>query len=202
MTLFMMVLILILMGLNLAGSFFFFRHIGTLGVFGVTVGSVALAGIAGGCVSMLQRIQNAPVKGDALFDLVVLTNSWRGIVLSPLYGAVFASLLFVLFAAGILQGPAFPKIETATSEALAAESKNLAPAANENVTPPSTPVPTENRPGVLQMKDFVAQTGPRDGVSFALLVIWSFMAGFAERLVPDILNRFIANAEGNQPANK
>ena len=202
-TISMMATILVLMALNIAGSFFFFRQSSTLGVFGVTVGSVALAGIAGGCVSILQRIQNAPVKGDALFDLVVLTNSWRGIVLSPLYGAVFASLLFVLFAAGILQGPAFPKIETTRSEAAAGASNNLTPAANESATPAPTPIPTESqRTGVLQMKDFLAQTGPRDGVSFALLVIWSFMAGFAERLVPDILNRFIANAEATQRTNK
>jgi hypothetical protein len=133
----------------------------------------------------------------------VLTNSWRGIVLSPLYGAVFASLLFVLFAAGILQGPAFPKIETIRSEAVAGPGNNIAPAANDNANPAPTPVITESqRTGVLQMKDFLAQTGPRDGVSFALLVIWSFMAGFAERLVPDILNRFIANAEASQNANK
>lgn len=210
MTIFMMGMILVVMALAIAGSFFFFRQTSTLEVFGVTIGSVALAGIAGGCVSTLQRIQNAPVKGDALFDLVVLTNNWRSIALSPLYGAVFASLLFVLFAAGILQGPAFPKIETSSSnvetarpEAVPAPGNNLAPSADGNVTPGPTPVITQTqRTGVLKMKDFLAQTGPRDGVSFALLVIWSFMAGFAERLVPDILNRFIANAEASQSVSK
>lgn len=84
-----------------------------IGAFGVTVGSVAFAGIVGGCVSMLQRIQSAPSEGDALFNLAALTNGWRGLSLSPLYGGIFASLLFILFAAGLLQGSAFPKIETA-----------------------------------------------------------------------------------------
>ena len=78
----------------------------------VTVATVTLAGIVGGCVSMLQRIQAAPSEGDALFNLAALTNGWRGIILSPLYGGIFASLLFVLFAAGILEGTVFPTINT------------------------------------------------------------------------------------------
>ena len=36
--------------------------------------------------------------------------------LSPLYGAIFASLLFVLFAAGILKGTIFPEIHTPGSK--------------------------------------------------------------------------------------
>jgi hypothetical protein len=34
-------------------------------------------------------------------------------------------------------------------------------------------------------------TGPASGISYALLIIWSFLAGFAERLVPDTLNRLV-----------
>ena len=78
----------------------------------VTLLTVTLAGIIGGCVSMLQRIQAAPSEGDALFNLAALTNGWRGILLSPIYGAIFASLLFVLFAGGILNGSVFPTIVT------------------------------------------------------------------------------------------
>ena len=78
----------------------------------VTVLTVALAGIVGGCVSMLQRIQSAPSEGDALFNLAALNNGWKGIFLSPLYGGIFAALLFVLFAAGLLEGSAFPRIST------------------------------------------------------------------------------------------
>ena len=175
---------------------------GLTGVFGITVGSVALAGIVGGCVSMLQRIQSAPTEGDALFNLAALTNGWRGVSLSPLYGAIFACLLFVLFAAGILEGSVFPKIETVGSE-------KTQPAATATVTAPAnaaapvaTPTPNETQKvGVLQVKDFLKETGPKDGVSFALLMIWSFIAGFAERRVPDTLNRLVAKTEAIQGTN-
>lgn len=202
----------------------------------VTVLTVALAGIVGGCVSMLQRIQAAPSDGDALFNLAALTNGWRGILLSPLYGAIFASLLFVLFAGGILNGSVFPTIvtpsrgatqtaPTATSPApagvgqragLASPSPGSTPAgpaapAADNKNPnnpagaaatqpetakpePTTPPPAAAatpRPGVLQIKEFLIGTGPASGIAYALLIIWSFLAGFAERLVPDTLNRLV-----------
>jgi hypothetical protein len=187
----------------------FSRYGDLTGAFGLTVGSVAFAGIVGGCVSMLQRIQSAPSEGDALFNLASLTVGWRGLSLSPLYGGIFASLLFILFAAGILQGSIFPKIATATNNQTAANS-TPSPAADQPAptTPPTgaavpTPTPLTDTQiiGILQIKDFLKQTGPKDGVSFALLIIWSFIAGFAERLVPDTLNRLVAKNEAIQGTN-
>ncbi|HKP83981.1 MAG TPA: hypothetical protein VJT69_18335 [Pyrinomonadaceae bacterium] len=173
-------------GLKILSSDKFKQIFDVTGVFGLTVGTVACAGIIGGCVSMLQRIQSAPTEGDALFNLAALTNGWIGLSLSPLYGAIFASLLFILFAGGILKGSVFPTIETA-----GAKVEQTAPGA---ATPAATPPPQ----GVLKAEDFLKQTGPKDGVSFALLMIWSFIAGFAERLVPDTLNRLVAKTEAIQ----
>jgi len=209
----------------------------------VTVLTVALAGIVGGCVSMLQRIQAAPADGDALFNLAALTNGWRGILLSPLYGGIFACLLFILFAGQILNGSIFPTIVTpsrtaATTSTPAPAASPSAPASNVSRTPtpaggvagtdspsPSpgvrvapTPSPrsaaspagspdvrsavikADSSPSpaqaastsrVLQIKDFLRETGPASGLAYALLIIWSFLAGFAERLVPDTLNRLV-----------
>lgn len=209
----------------------------------VTVLTVALAGIVGGCVSMLQRIQAAPTDGDALFNLAALTNGWRGILLSPLYGGIFACLLFILFAGQILNGSIFPTIVTpsrsaATTSTPAPAASPSAPASNVSRTPtpaggvagtdspsPSpgvrvapTPSPksaaspagspdvrsaaikADSSPSpaqaastsrVLQIKDFLRETGPASGLAYALLIIWSFLAGFAERLVPDTLNRLV-----------
>ena len=182
---------------------------------GLTIGAVVFFGILGGCVSMLQRIQSVPTEGDALFNLAAIANGWRGLSLSPLYGGIFATLLFIMFAAGILQGSIFPKIETAAgSEVLVnvQETANAAPgttpapgaspAASPAASPTATTTPTDTqKTGVLQLKDFLSKTGPQDGVSFALLMIWSFIAGFAERFVPDTLNRLVAKTEAIQGTN-
>ena len=216
MTIWILIVIVVVVVISMGGLNYFLSGGGSMGaifgpsgVFGLTVGSVALAGIVGGCVSMLQRIQSAPTEGDALFNLAALTNGWRGVSLSPLYGAIFASLLFVLFAAGILEGSVFPKIETVGSAETAAAVAPIAAASTTTgdatpaaPTPTATPTPNETqRTGVLQIKDFLKETGPKDGVSFALLLIWSFIAGFAERLVPDTLNRLVAKTEAIQGTN-
>ena len=201
----------------------------------ITVLTVMLAGIVGGCVSMLQRIQSSPTDGDALFNLAALNSGWRGIMLSPLYGGIFAFLLFVLFAGGVLNGSVFPTITTPQRGQVA--SPTPSPAAGLPRTPTPTPSPVTaasptnspltqpanvatpaattvsraetqsptptpaavSRGGVLQIKQFLQETGPSSGISYALLIVWSFLAGFAERLVPDTLNRLVQkniNAQG------
>ena len=208
------------------------------GIFGITVGAVVFAGIIGGCVSMLQRIQSAPTEGDALFNLASLTNGWVGLSLSPLYGGIFAAVLFFLFAAGVLKGAVFPTIETADSDVAVVEHQETpapspsptataapqtteatvaaaaspattttSPSPSPTASPSPSPSPSPKnltetqRTGILHAKDFIKQTGPKDGVSFALLMIWSFIAGFAERLVPDTLNRLVAKTEAIQGTN-
>lgn len=206
---------------------------------GLTVLTVALAGIVGGCVSTLQRIQSAPSEGDALFNLAALNNGWTGLSLSPLYGGIFAALLFVLFAAGILKGSVFPEIHTpakrgpgtnvvspSTPPSAASNTPASAPNASAATPPPTanapaatatssptipiekrqaevveTTAPTHAAPepdSILRVKTFLEETGPVDGVSYALLIVWSFLAGFAERLVPDTLNRLVAKNQAIQ----
>lgn len=241
------VLIALAIGLNVGGTFWI-PGVEQYSAVVVTVLTVALAGIVGGCVSMLQRIQAAPTDGDALFNLAALTNGWRGILLSPLYGGIFACLLFILFAGGILNGSVFPTIVSSsrgaatsptpaplaspasapapsvskTTSPVTGVEKTQSPSASPGSTANPTPTPGSSRKAtaspagspdvrmaavkadfspspapatstsrVLQIKDFLRETGPQSGIAYALLIIWSFLAGFAERLVPDTLNRLV-----------
>jgi hypothetical protein len=192
---------LILMGIFglilISGQILLWNYATTLGrVVSSTVGVVIFAGIMGGCVSMLQRIQSAPNEGDALYNLAALSHGWKGISLSPLYGGIFAMLLYVLFTAGILQGSVFPRIVPLNvASATPAESKSPAP------SPLPSPSPAATSSSSAQSLPF-SNTGPEDGRAYALVVIWSFLAGFAERLVPDTLNRLVTKNQSIQGTNK
>jgi hypothetical protein len=223
-----------------------------------TLGVIVAAGIVGGLVSMLQRIQAASSDADALHSIDSLTNGWRGIFLAPLSGAIFASLLFALFAGGILKGSIFPDIRASVAPPMSAPAKTKWLPASAPKRPDSgdvsqatgqestaqlssvnTPTPAPTAAGAATTEDgpdtsagqqtppvkaspgrltpgptppsrehvvsssgvnavpftsFLTDTGPASGADFALLIVWSFIAGFAERLVPDTLNRLVTKA--------
>lgn len=221
-----------------------------------TLGVVVAAGIVGGLVSMLQRIQAASSNADALHSIDSLSNGWRGIFLAPLSGAIFASLLFALFAGGILKGSVFPEIRASAarpvndpattvwkqrpkqpesnvpgtanqrldaqpgappastpaqaSSPASTEGAVDTPTAQQGQSPPkgaegaqaagAGPTPAGSRvvsstgTNALPFSSFLTDTGPASGPDFALLIVWAFIAGFAERLVPDTLNRLVTKA--------
>jgi hypothetical protein len=125
------------------------------------IAGVLYLGILGGFVSSQRRMQRIPDDGDPLVTLFELDSAGYYLWLSPLLGAVFAIVLTLMFIAGILEGSIFPTF--------------YSPA-------------THHRAG-LTFFTFTWTTLPISGADYARLFVWSFLAGFAERLVPDNLDR-------------
>jgi hypothetical protein len=231
-----------------------------------TLSVVIFAGVIGAFISVQQRIQSSYSEGDPIYNLALLTHGVFGVFLSPVSGAVFALLLYLMFTAGILKGAAFPDLtlspeqpvvkvdggstqtpdptKTSAARGAAQSSKETESGSkategtskqglnqtsggtesqNSNqVNPPEkdasqtqagaddsktgkkeSPTPGQEPPAPLPspmtLAKFLNVTGPASVSDFALLTIWAFIAGFAERLVPDALNRMIARSEATNP---
>lgn len=157
----------------------------------------AMAGAWGAAFSMLSSVKTRLEAAD-LNDLKLMRSRWT-LWSRPLIGVGAAAILYFFMASGLLGGTAFPSFSTrldvvavqaqpapqaqpaapAVPAAPAAPGEPAAPAApaNANAQPPSTapaapavPAPSET---------------PRTALS--LLIVWCFLAGFSERLVPALL---------------
>jgi hypothetical protein len=127
---------------------------------------VMLAGSIGGFVSLQQRAQNVPSDGDPLVSIFEIENGKFSIYLAPLSGAIFALVLLALFMGGLVSGQLFP--EFANSGGLRYYIKKFT---------------------------WIGDGGSLDSLGYAKLMVWSFIAGFAERFVPDTLDRLVAKAQ-------
>lgn len=116
-------------------------------------------GLLGGFVSIQQRVNKIESS-----ELGILSQSWFQILLIPIYGGIFALVLYVLFLSGILQGHLFP----------------------EFYIPP--PPADGQAPDTKFMESLFMATYPKTGEDFAKLIFWSFVAGFSERYVPQIIS--------------
>lgn len=146
------------------------------GIKATTLTVVLFVGAMGGLVSMQQRFQSASAEGDPIHNVSELMHGWFSIFLSPISGAIFATVLYLIMTAGLLEGALFPKIVAFTPENSA------------KIT-------------VLDFRKFLLETGPSTGADYAKLLVWSFIAGFAERFVPDTLSRFIEKKETDSKAS-
>jgi hypothetical protein len=68
-------------------------------------------GAMGGAVSIYLRMQNVDLRGDDFSSLMELRYGRISFMLAPVFGAVFAGLLFLLFAGNFFQGAPFPEIK-------------------------------------------------------------------------------------------
>jgi hypothetical protein len=125
------------------------------------IASVLYCGIIGGFVSSQRRMQKLSLDGDPLVSVFGLDSSSYYLWLSPLLGGIFAMILFLMFVAGVFKGIIFPEFFVSRH-------------------PPGSG---------LTYFAFTWNTLPTSSEEYAKLFVWSFLAGFAERLVPDSLDR-------------
>ena len=103
-----------------------------------------------------------------LDELRELSNSWLSILLIPINGGIFALVLMLMFLSGIVEGAMFPKYYHQA-------------------------IDTSN--GVVSFKLWLINTCPATGPDIAKLLFWSFVAGFSERFVPQIITKTSKDVE-------
>ena len=106
--------------------------------------------------------QGAQLKTFARADLELLASSWFQIVLIPVYGGLFALILYVGFLSQIVTGAMFPRFWVA---------------------------PFHSPPTTADLQAFFGQSYPASGGDLAKLLFWSLVAGFSERFIPQIISR-------------
>jgi len=86
-------------------------------------------------------------------------------VAAPILGAIFSLLILLCFHGGLVKGVLFPNLKVMAT--------------------PNLPTP------FLQ---FLFGTVEASNEDFAKLLVWSFIAGFSERLMPDMIDRLVARS--------
>jgi hypothetical protein len=131
---------------------------------------VVLAGALGAFFSVLMRLYNYEDLPKALVspDLDGLPPSYLVIysLVPAVVGAIAATVLYMLFASGLIKGDLFPAFVCKKGQNMCATF------------------------GML-----IGEWGPDQATDYAKSIVWGFIAGFAERLVPDTLESLSRSAQ-------
>lgn len=132
----------------------------------VTVLTVAMfAGMFGGFTSCLRRVYTFNRGTDPISAMQALTASRASMLASPVLGVIFAVGIYLCLLGGVLNGNLFPNL---TIQGIS------------------------GRPITFPEFFGTVEGSPAD---FAKLMLWAFLAGFAERLVPGVLDSFASEAD-------
>jgi len=95
-------------------------------------------------------------------DLELLETSWAYVALAPIVGGVLALLLYMLFLSHLVSSPLFPTFE----------------------------LDSDVDKGITWQNYLIISHVHTDFSGYAKLAFWSFVAGFSERFVVDVISRF------------
>ncbi len=129
-----------------------------------TVIVVLISGMCGGFISSCRRLFQLDPGPDILAACKMLQSDRARLIGKPILGAAFALALYLLFISHMITGALFPNVEIAGTGS------------------------------VMGFQNFFGGTVTATSGDFAKLLVWSFIAGFAEQFVPDILDRFSSKA--------
>ena len=141
--------------------------------YGLTLPVVLLLGALGSFVSLQRKFRNFNAQELPLQD------SWSDIFLAPFVGAVLAGILYLLFLSGLLAGELFPKFSF-NPDSKDGAFGGLFSKASEN----AKDYAKDGAFGGLFSK---ASENAKD---YAKLFFWSFVAGYSEQFVTNIIGRF------------
>jgi hypothetical protein len=179
----------------------------------ITILVVMFVGQMGGFLSVQQRLQAAGGV-DPLFKELQLTNGWFSVVvIAPISGALFAIVLYFMFVGGLLTGGLFPRFGPSPApSAPPLAARTPAPARLAAAPPPTTstreprpsptPCPDDAYCSPLDVTQFLERAQPTALEDWGKLLVWAFIAGFAERFVPDALTRLTGQASPTGPPTK
>ncbi len=165
------------------------------------LGLVIWAGVLGGAVSVVLRLSNMETRDQDQTLIVEFDKAIKASFIAPLTGCVFATVLYVVFCAHLVDGSIFPNMST--------------PAVSQDATTENALYIAAESPGTVdvqgdQARDQQKRTGiqitrmnPRTSKDFSLILVWSFIAGFFERFVPDMLSAIAKrNKSGDGKSDK
>ena len=123
--------------------------------------SAPIAAFAAGVIGGFVGLQRR-LKSMSDDDLTLLANSWVYVGLSPLVGGILAVVLYLLFLSGLITSDLFPKF-----------------------VPDISDLSQQAHRGFSEIF-YVHGTA----VDYAKMMFWSFVAGFSEKFVTNIISKF------------
>lgn len=130
---------------------------------------VMLAGTLGAFFSALIRLYNIDQLSIALVSPTVTELEGRYLLMyslvPPIIGAIASVVLYVAFVGGVIGGGIFPEMTCKPSN------------------------------GCDSLITVMRNYGPKGAQDYGKVLIWGFIAGFSERLVPDMLQALVTKSQ-------